>query len=74
MRDRAGWWKSDGSDRIYLFTADGLRDALHGFDFRRALVTLQQSGILESATAKQMKVTGRNCRVYTVASSHLLKG
>jgi len=73
VRDRAGWWKSDGSDRVYLFTADGLREALHGFDFKRALVTLQQSGAMESVTAKQVKVTGRNCRVYTVASSKVMR-
>jgi hypothetical protein len=37
IRDRAGWWKpDDAGGRLYLFNADGLREALKGFDFKRA--------------------------------------
>ena len=71
VRDRAGWWRAEGNDRAYLFTADGLREALHGFDFKRSLVTLQQSGVLESATAKTFRIGGRTPRAYAVNVSRL---
>ena len=37
IRDRAGWGKQDDrGGRLYLFTAEGLREALKGFDFPSA--------------------------------------
>ena len=46
VRDRAGWWRSNGDGREYLFTAEGLREALKGFDFKRALDVLLELGAL----------------------------
>ena len=46
VRDRAGWWRDGASGREYLFTADGMREALKGFDFKRALDELQAAGAL----------------------------
>lgn len=49
VRDRAGWWHGSGNGREYLFTADGMREALKGFDFKRALDVLQDMGALPIA-------------------------
>jgi hypothetical protein len=47
IRDRAGWWKPDDpGGRLYLFNADGLREALKGFDFKRALDVLESCGVI----------------------------
>jgi len=46
VRDRAGWYRDTGEGREYLFTAEGMRDCLRGFDFERALDALQEAGAL----------------------------
>jgi hypothetical protein len=33
-RDRAGWWRDTPDGRLYLFTTEGMNDALKGFDFQ----------------------------------------
>lgn len=48
VRDRAGWWRDTDSARVYLFTSSGLREALKGFDFNRALDVLQEAGMLQA--------------------------
>src|SRR5690606_21184271 len=48
VRDRAGWWRDLGEDgRQYLFTSEGMREALKGFDFNRALAVLQDAGAIK---------------------------
>ena len=71
VRDRAGWWRAAGDGRVYLFTADGLREALKGFDFNRALDTLQQVGAIaapgaDSKRAKSFRINGRVMKLYAV--------
>jgi putative DNA primase/helicase len=71
VRDRAGWWRAAGEGRTYLFTADGLREALKGFDFNRALDTLQEVGAIAAAgadgkRAKFMRINGRGLKLYAV--------
>jgi putative DNA primase/helicase len=71
VRDRAGWWRAAGEGRTYLFTADGLREALKGFDFNRALDTLQEVGAISAAgadgkRAKFMRIHGRGLKLYAV--------
>jgi putative DNA primase/helicase len=46
VRDRAGLWDDDAEGRVYLFTAEGMREALKGFDFDRALDVLEQAGVI----------------------------
>ena len=71
-RDRAGWWRDDGSGtRQYLFTAGGLREAVRGFDFKRALDTLQEAGVLPKPDAsgersKPQRIDGRLTRLYEI--------
>lgn len=77
VRDRAGWWRADGEGgRTYLFTADGLREALKGFDFRRALDELEAAGVLPKASAdgkraQPVRIAGRPMKLYPISASKL---
>jgi putative DNA primase/helicase len=72
VRDRAGWWKdTPDAGRVYLFTADGLREALKGFDFQRALDALQAAGAMKATPgggprSAATRVDGRVVRLYQV--------
>lgn len=83
IRDRAGWWRDvDGKlgvEREYLFTASGLREALKGFDFNRALDVLEQLGALQKAQAdgkrsRLQRIYGRITRVYAINPESLAGG
>jgi putative DNA primase/helicase len=80
VRDRAGWWREDaGGGRVFLFNADGLREALKGFDFKRALDVLGQAGALPPASAsgeraKPQRVDGIKARLYEVRADALDTG
>jgi len=78
IRDRAWWWQSDfaNDSRTYLFTADGLREAVAGFDFRRALDVLQAAGALPQSVERgkrrrQYKVAGRKMCLYPILAEKL---
>lgn len=78
-RDRAGWWRDTDEGREYLFTSDGMREALRGFDFNRALDALQESGALPApgadgkrARLERIKARGAGIlRLYTIRPSKL---
>ena len=70
-RDRAGWWRDTTEGREYLFTAEGMREALKGFDFARALDALQEVGALPQPTAdgkraRFYRIGGRGVKLYPV--------
>tara|TARA_R110000851_G_C13100504_1_gene568232 strand:- start:8302 stop:9981 length:1680 start_codon:yes stop_codon:yes gene_type:complete len=46
VRDRAGYWRSTPSGRVYLFTGSGLREATEGFDTARAVRALESVGAI----------------------------
>ena len=76
IRDRAGWWRNEYDSRIYLFTADGMREALKGFDFKRALDVLQKAGVLPAPDksgerAKAQRIGGRQVKVYAINAEKL---
>ena len=76
VRDRAGWWRTSGDGRLYLFTATGFREALKGFDFARALDSLEKAGAIDAAgvdgkRAKPQRIHGRSERVYAVKPDQL---
>ena len=76
IRERAGWWEEVGNSRVYLFTADGMREALKGFDFGRALDVLQEAGALAppkptASAPKPRIIDGRPVRVYAILSDKL---
>lgn len=70
IRDRAGWWRDDGSSRVFLFTPGGLREASPGFDFRRVLEALDTSGWIvhrdDGRRSKKTKVQGRAQNLYAI--------
>ena len=76
VRDRAGWWRNVEGVRVYLFTAEGLREALKGFDFNRALDALQEVGALPEPAAdgkrsRLNRIGGRAIRLYHIQADKL---
>lgn len=70
VRDRAGWWKDREEGRVFLFTSAGLREASQGFDLRRVLDALDESGWIverdEGKRSKKTKVQGHAQRLYAI--------
>jgi putative DNA primase/helicase len=46
IRERAGYWKEDGTKRVYLFNAAGLKRASSGFGVRKAIEVLTEAGAI----------------------------
>lgn len=74
--NRAGWWREESGGRVYLFNAEGMREAVSGFDFKRALDTLQDAGALPKADAsgeraKAQRIGGRLVRLYPIHADKL---
>lgn len=46
VRDRAGYWESTATGRLYLFTRSGLEEAVKGFDLARVLRALDSVGAI----------------------------
>ena len=70
-RERAGWWKNSYDGRVYLFTASGLREALKGHDFKRALDVLQKAKVLavpenKGERAQFARIGGRAMKLYQI--------
>ena len=79
VRDRAGWWRKCDGARMYLFNSDGLREALKGFDFSRALDALQQAGAIDAPgeggkRVKSMRIQGQSMKLYLVRPERLEGG
>lgn len=76
VRDRAGWWMDEGDRRVYMLTAEGMREALKGFDFKTALDHLEAQGVIPPASAdgkrtRLHRINGRAIRLYHVDGSLL---
>lgn len=79
VNDRAGWFENTASGRVYLFTAAGLRQALTGFDFKRALNVLQGAGALPAPNAsgeraQLQRIAGKPMKVYPITYAKLTEG
>lgn len=71
VRDRAGYWRNTDQGRVYLFTATGMREALKGLDYQRALQSLEVAGLIAPAgedgrRQRQIKIAGRKLKLYEV--------
>lgn len=71
IRDRAGYWKQDGSRRLYLFTSVGLREATKSFDLIRVTAALHKAGAfaatdLDKRSKKTRDPTGRAVSLYHI--------
>lgn len=75
VRDRAGWWRDSANGREFLFTAQGMREALHGFDYKRGLAVLEELGALlpsgSSERSKAVRLGGRPVKVYGLDPARL---
>jgi putative DNA primase/helicase len=76
IRDRAGWWRDDGGERTYLFNAEAMREAVKGFDYKRALDILQESGALpapgtDGKRAKFYRIGKRGVKLYPIQTDKL---
>lgn len=76
LRDRAGYWEQKSGSRKYLFTAEGMREALAGVDFKRGLDALQKAGAIplpgaDGKRTNSRRIQGKQTRVYTVDPSAL---
>lgn len=77
--NRAGWWEETTKGRIYLFNSTGMREALKGFDFKRALDELQEAGALEAPgsdgkRAKFKRIAGHGKKLYPINPEKLEAG
>ena len=68
VRDRAGWWKGEDDRRVWLFTSEGLRRAVPGFDLVRIIAAVDAVGWITDrnpgVNSKQVKIDGRSQRLY----------
>jgi putative DNA primase/helicase len=76
VQNRAGWWNDGDAGREYWFTPDGLREALKGHDFNRALDVLRGCGALPTAGSSGKsrmvrRVGGRNTGIYPISPQKL---
>ena len=77
LRDRAGWYRDETEGRVYLFTKDGLHEAVRGFDFSRALDHLQEAGMLPKTQASgerrvSARMAGRLVKLYPITLKEAL--
>lgn len=76
INDRAGWFKDETNGRVYLFTSSGLREALKGYDFKRALDELQNAEVLPQGNGERsvpMRVNGDLKRLYEIRYEKLVQ-
>lgn len=70
VRERAGWWRNANEGRVYLFTSDGLREALQGFDFKRGLAALDDAGWIaerdDRTRSRTTRIAGSTKRLYVI--------
>ncbi|WP_051496418.1 hypothetical protein [Halomonas sp. BC04] len=70
IHNRAGWWRDDADGRTYLFTSEGLIEALAGFDLKRGTEALETAGWLvereSSARAVRIRINRTRWRVYAI--------
>lgn len=74
LLDRSGYWETDNATgaRQFLFNSAGLKQALAGFDYKRALKALSACGVLpepdEKGRVSRVKKAGlRSVRLYPVS-------
>lgn len=71
IHNRAGYWRNTDTGRVFLFTTGGMREALKGHDFGRALGYLQAAGMMpptgsDGKSAKVLVIQGKRSRWYEV--------
>jgi putative DNA primase/helicase len=77
IRDRAGWITRRDGEAVYLFNSNGIREALKGHDFKRALTKLHEVGLLpkdkQGKHSVLERIGGSSSRVYPIIASQLAR-
>lgn len=76
IRDRAGWWRDREYGRDYLFSAQGMREAIKGFELKRALDLLVEAEVVSrpgsnGERATLLRIDGRVTKVYIINAERL---
>ena len=76
VHNRAGWREASSSGTRYLFTASGMKEAIKGFDLKRATDVLIQCGALpppgaDGKRSPRMWIHGERVRVYPISPDNL---
>lgn len=75
VQNRAGWWRDTDTGRRYLFNSTAMREALCGFDFVRALDTLQATGALYEGNggkrSRTFRIGRQSPRLYEIDPERL---
>jgi putative DNA primase/helicase len=81
VSQRAGYSLFDGSDssatRLYLLNPAGMREALSGFDFNKALDVLEEAGVFplgrdsKGSRSRSFRIKGTSARYYQVDPNKL---
>jgi putative DNA primase/helicase len=70
VHNRAGWFRDRDMGREYLFSSTGMKDALTGFDLKRALEALQVQGAIVAGSdgkrSQPIRAAGTLQRLYVV--------
>lgn len=71
IHNRAGYWHDENGRRTYYLIADGMNEALKGFDFKLALNFLEENGIIPPGNNKgeraiSKRVHGKTTKLYKV--------
>lgn len=79
IRDRAGYWKTEGGKRLYLFTSAGMKEAIKGYDLNRSLAALDAIGAIARKAGGKNSVPlhtpdGRRTRLYVIDPAKLDPG
>lgn len=79
VRDRAGWWREGPTGKKWLFTSGALKEALRGYELKRALDVLQEIGAIPAPGSNgerstPQRIDGRLVRVYEVDYAQLAGG
>lgn len=79
IRDRAGYWKTEGGKRLYLFTSAGMKEAIKGYDLSRSLAALDAIGAIARKAGGKNSVPlhtpdGRRTRLYVIDPAKLDPG
>ncbi|OQK17254.1 hypothetical protein AU255_05010 [Methyloprofundus sedimenti] len=73
INNRVGYFRQSGDgNREYMFTASGFKEALSGHDVKRGRQALKKAGYLipgNKIDQQQLKVSGRNTKVYVLRLS-----
>lgn len=80
VHDRAGWYRQQGDDRLYLFTPHALAEACQGFDRKRILACLDSAGAIAERdsdmpgrNSKKVRIKGEGtARVHVISPAALL--